>query len=220
MVRNVLYLFPLECFLGMETEMIGFLHCYPSLTEELVENEVRRLLRCLDEREGVVTLQSLKEVHLKRLDATRDSVLLTLFAKNPTVLSQVVVMMMCEAQVCKFALKRVSKTSKLGEVVCVFCVALTCMETRATLHLKIAATNYTPFVRFMKDCGGEAKRLTSRRREVPGDAEQRGGLRDEAWIGVFGGCCGGVAAMWREGGREGGEEEGEEEKENGEAGRD
>lgn len=67
MVRNVLYLFPLECFLGMETEMIGFLHCYPSLTEELVENEVRRLLRCLDEREGVVTLQSLKEVHLKRL---------------------------------------------------------------------------------------------------------------------------------------------------------
>lgn len=85
----MLYLFPLECFLSMDTEVIGFLHCYPSLTEELVENEVHRLLRCLEEHEGVVTLQSLQEVHMKRLDASRDNVLLTLFAKNPTVLSQV-----------------------------------------------------------------------------------------------------------------------------------
>ena len=59
---------------------------------------------------------------------------------------------------CKFALKRVTKTSKLGEVLCVFCVVLSCMETRATLHLKIAASCYTPFVRFMKECEGGRRR--------------------------------------------------------------
>ena len=37
---------------------------------------------------------------------------------------------------------------------CVCGVVLDCLEARAVVHLKIAGTNYAPFVRFMKECEG------------------------------------------------------------------
>ena len=88
-VRNMLYLFPLECFIGMEGELVTLLRAYPSLIEETMENEIRRLMGFVEERDGIVSVDSLKRVYLRRMDATRDGILLSVFAKNPTVLTQV-----------------------------------------------------------------------------------------------------------------------------------
>ena len=69
--------------------MVTLLRAYPSLIEEIMENEIRRLMGFVEEHDGIVSVDSLKRVYLKRMDATRDGILLSVFAKNPTVLAQV-----------------------------------------------------------------------------------------------------------------------------------
>lgn len=75
----------------MEGELVSLLRAYPRVMEEVAESEIREIRsNFMEKSDTLPSVLSLKRLYVKRLDTTRDSLLLHLLLRNSTLLRIVI----------------------------------------------------------------------------------------------------------------------------------